>query len=130
MATKTGQTNHHDEHTDLKTLDKVEQEEPEEGFSLLDWDLPAAFTDEVLASAALEHLKLIQTCEVNIIANRSVHNDAEANRLILLQSAAKRALVEIKRCYPGALKIVREVASHQALQARLAREAAISAVRG
>ena len=104
----------------LEELDDL----PIDLFDLADWSLPPAFTDELMADTAIQHLKTVQTCEINIIGNKAVHNDAEVARLVQVEGAAKRALQEIKRRYPGALLIVKELAAHQAMVARQQREVA------
>lgn len=122
-------TNHTaDPKTLEETLDAVEQE-PDAAFDFKEWGLPSAFTDEVMAAMALEHLKTVQVCEVNIISNKAVHNDAEVNRLVQLQGASKRALQEIRRSHPNVIPIVRELATQQASSIRDSRKRSVEAGR-
>ena len=112
----------------LATLEELEQE-PTDDFDLSEWAIPAEYTDELMANTALEHLNIVQTAGLNIIANRSVHNDGEVNRLVGVEAASKRALQEIKRHHPGAMKIVRDLATHQARLARTTRASATLAAK-
>lgn len=112
----------------LKALDALDAP-AEEPFDLAEWGVASDYTDELMASTALEHLDIVQTTEINIKGNKTAHRDDEVNRLFVAQAASQAALNAIKQRHPGAIPIVRELTLFRARQARQVREAAAKAAK-
>lgn len=86
----------------------------EDGLDLFDVDelrLPAAAIDQMVVPLAIEHIRNVYQCRINIPANHAVHNETEVDRLTKIETTARVALARIKRDHPRALQIAKEAAT-------------------
>ncbi len=108
----------------LKSVPTEGDIEPLDLFDLSELDdLSPDFRKELMASAALEHMKTVVVLGFNIVGAKSVHNDAQVRDLANAEMSARVILGEIKRLYPESIALAKVLAQRAADEAKRVREA-------